>query len=169
MAIGANSYGSTDGVAALAYRWTNASGVFDATTEPTIAQVESWIDQVSAMMNVALANCRYTTFPITIDTITEMMDGYVNQTVATVCEGRHDIGRLGPTALTNSVTGSVRSMWAVVGGEAATFIKDNCDAFEYLGLTRDPLNASKGRLTSTTTIRADGYSNDIDNIETTGL
>lgn len=169
MAIGANSYGSVAGVAALAYRWTNEQETFDSTTEPSLAHVESWIDQVSAMMNVALANCRYSTFPITIAIITDMLDGYVNQTVATICEGRHDIGRLGPTALTNNVNGSVRSMWAVVGGEAATFIKDNCDAFEYLGLDRDPVNASKGRLATTSTIRADGYSDDLNAIETTGL
>jgi hypothetical protein len=157
------------GVSALAYRWTDDSGDFTALTEPTLAQVESWINQVSAMLNVAMAQCRYTTFPITIEIITEMLDGYVNQTVSTICEGRHDIGRLGPTALTNNVTGSVRSMWQVVGGEAATFIKDNCDAFEYLGLERDPLNSSKGRTTTTSTIRADAYSDDLNAIETTGL
>ena len=169
MAIGANSYGSVAGVAALAYRWTNEQETFDTTTEPTLAQIEAWINQVSAMLNVALAQCRYSTLPITIDTITDMMDGYVNQTVSTIVEGRHDIGRLGPTALTNNVTGSVRSMWQVVGGEAATFIKDNCDAFEYLGLSREAVNASKGRMGTFTMVKQDAYSNDIDAVETTGL
>jgi hypothetical protein len=115
-----------------------------------------------------MAGCRYTTLPITIEAITEMFDLYVNQMAADMVEGSHDIGRLGPTALTNK-NGSVRSMWKVVAGEVATFIKDQCDAFEYLGLTRDSVNQSKGRLKSTTTIRADGYSNNLNNIETTGL
>ena len=66
------------------------------------------------------------------------------------------------------VTKSLKSsrLW---DGEAATFIKDNCDAFEYLGLDRDPINASKGRVVTTSTIRADGYSNDLNAMETTGL
>jgi hypothetical protein len=168
MAIGANSYGSVAGVAALAVRWTNA-GAFDGTTKPTLTQVESWIDQISAAINLTMAECRYTTLPITIDTITDSFDMFVNQMVADIVEGSHDIGRLGPSALTNPNTGSVRSMWKLVFGEVATYIKDHCNSFEYLGLPRDPINNSKGRMKTSSLVRADGYSNDDNAIETTGL
>ena len=167
MAIGANSYGSVTGVAALSRRWTNESETFDLTTTPTLAQVESWIDQISSVINVTMAGCRYVTLPITQVTAVNMFGLYVNQMAADMVEGSHDLGRLGPTALTNQQTGSVRSMWKVVAGEVAQFIKDQCDAFEYLGIPREAVSSAKGRLNSSTIIRVDGYSDDLTATEAT--
>ncbi len=168
MAIGANSYGSVAGVEALSWRFTNA-GSFDGTTKPTLVQVESWIDQVSGVINLTLAGCRYTTLPITIDTIIDTFDLYVNQITADIVEGSHDIGRLGPTALTNARTGSIKAMWGMVAGEVATFIRDQCDAFEYLGLDREAESQNSGLLTTTAMTRQDGYSNDLNAVETARL
>lgn len=169
MAIDANSYGSVEGVAALSRRWTNASQGYDNTTKPTRAQIEAWIDQVSSVINVTMAGCRYTSLPITVTTVTKMFDLYVNQIVADMVEGSHDIGRLGPTALANRGTGETAPMWAVVAGEVATFIKSQCDSFEYLGVVRDAMTTSAGRLKTQATKRQDGYSDDVDAWETTGL
>lgn len=54
MTTGANTYGSATGVAALTPRFTT-DGFFDLDTRPTLAQVETWLDQVSAVVNVLLA------------------------------------------------------------------------------------------------------------------
>lgn len=57
----ADSYGTPEGVAALASSWTMEgewldADVYTASTQPTLTTVVSWIDQVSAMLNNALKN-----------------------------------------------------------------------------------------------------------------
>ena len=167
MAISANSYGSVAGVAALAHRWTDKTGTFSITTKPTLAQVEAWIDQVSSAINLAMAQCRYTTLPITITVIVDDFSLYTNQIVAEMVEGRNDLGRLGPKALT-AARGGMNTMWPIVAGEVAEYIKNNCNAFEYLGLERDTIIAevTGANLVMTSTSRADGYSSTLSN---TGL
>jgi hypothetical protein len=56
MTVSARSYGTADGVAVRCSQYTNAdTGTFDTTTHPTKAQVEIFINQVSGLMNAALA------------------------------------------------------------------------------------------------------------------
>jgi hypothetical protein len=60
MAIGANSYGSVAEVAALTPHYATATGnTFDADTTPTLTQVEKFIDRVSAILNVLLAEAGF--------------------------------------------------------------------------------------------------------------
>jgi len=167
MAISANSYGSAGGVSALSRRWANSSGDFDTTTKPTLAQVEAWIDQVSSAINVSMVGCRYTTFPITIDYILDDFALYTNQIVAEMVAGSHDLGRLGPEAF-KSKGGRLRSTWAIVAGDVQTYIQDRCDAFEYAGIPRDDTIAKETTaiISTVSVIRADGYSDDLNNIET---
>lgn len=159
MAINANSYGTVLGVAALARRWTNAAGTFDTTTKPTLAQVESWIDQNSGTINVTLAGCRYTTLPITEGTVVFSFASFVNQITADMVAGSHDIGRLGPTSLSNN-RGRIHTMYRIVAGEVSEWIRDQCDAFEYMGIPRDSAKTavSTAKLTTTNMTRVDGYS-----------
>src|SRR5687767_5702757 len=59
MAISTDSYGTVAGSAAYVQHAANASGTFDTTTEPTLAQVEGFIDRQSARLNGWLAQNGY--------------------------------------------------------------------------------------------------------------
>lgn len=96
MALGANSYGDTAEIAALTPRYANGSGAFDASTTPKLTQVESETDQVSAILNVVLAELGFT-IPVTQADAKLMLDWFVNHEVAAIVEGINGNGRFGPS------------------------------------------------------------------------
>ena len=91
MALGANSYSSLAKVAGRVPRWANG-GTFDATTNPTATVAESWIDEVSAMLNVALSENGFT-IPIVQADALSMMNMFVSEEVASMVLGVHGSGR----------------------------------------------------------------------------
>lgn len=68
MTLSVRSYGSVDGVAALTRHATNG-GTFDATTTPTLDDVEGFINQRSALLNGWLAASGYGTPATGVDAI----------------------------------------------------------------------------------------------------
>src|SRR5262245_64161004 len=64
MPLDSNSYGSVAGVAAYVKRLTNSSSTFDGTTNPTLTEVEAFIDQTSDVLNGWLAAAGYV-IPVT--------------------------------------------------------------------------------------------------------
>ena len=64
MPLDANSYGSVLGVAAYTKRLANASATFDANTNPTLTEVEAFLDQTSDVLNGWLAAAGYV-IPVT--------------------------------------------------------------------------------------------------------
>ena len=134
MAIGANSYGSTLGVAALVPKWASGSGDsanFTTTTRPTLAQVESWIDSVSGMINSILAEAGFRV-PVTDDDVKDSLDFFVNEEVASIAEGVNGNGRFGPT----SKTLGKRGRFAILLDEVKMFVEANAAGFERLGASR---------------------------------
>ena len=91
MAVGANSYGTAAGVAALAGVWTN-DGVFDGSTRPTITQVETFIDNISAIVNVLLAEEGFS-IPISQTDSVQMLKQFVEESVADLCAYSNGAGR----------------------------------------------------------------------------
>lgn len=84
----ADSYGTPEGVAALAKTWTEEGAWVDpdevysiAGTNPTLTTVVSWIDQISAMLNIALDNYGFVV-PLTaaraIKAASQVVEGYVS-------------------------------------------------------------------------------------------
>jgi hypothetical protein len=134
MAIGANSYGSTSGVAALCPRYVNTAspGVFDTTTRPTLTIVESQIDQVSALCNAMLANAGFD-IPVDQADCVLLLAFFVNQEVAAIVEGINGSGRFGPT--TKSECGKGR--FALIMDDVKAFIDGNAPGFERMGATRN--------------------------------
>lgn len=130
MTIGANSYGSAGGVAALTPRFANTSGVFDGTTRPTLTQVESHIDQVSGTINAILATNGFK-IPITQADCKLALDLFVNQEVASIVEGINGSGRFGPIK-----TGTQKSSMMLVIQDVQAFLAVQAPGFERLGATR---------------------------------
>ncbi len=130
MAIDANSYGSTDGVAALTPRYANASGVFDATTRPILTTVEGLIDQLSGILNTMLAEQGFT-IPISQTTCKLALDMFVNEEAAAVVEGINGSGRFGPTVKVPN-----KGRFMLIMDDVQGFIAANAAGFERLGATR---------------------------------
>lgn len=127
-------YGNLEDVAALVPRLAGASGLFTTSTRPTEYQVNVWLEQVSAQVDVVLAASGFST-PIEVLSIVAAIDGFVNQEVAAICEGVNGSGRFGPTAKAPHNKGRL-SFWAVVNDDIQMFVSSSADGFEALGATR---------------------------------
>lgn len=91
MGVQPNSYGTAAKVALLARVYTTG-GVFDATTNPPLAAVEGWIDQVSAMLNTALAGKGFA-IPITQADAVLALETVVIPAVVDLCHAANSAGR----------------------------------------------------------------------------
>lgn len=86
MALSDASYGSVDGVAAyVAHLLPTSATTFSAVTRPTIAQVESFLDQQSAKLNAWLAMAGYAV-PVTATTAARVLANFANLGAAGLCE-----------------------------------------------------------------------------------
>lgn len=130
MAIGANSYGSVAGVVALCPRY-GSGGTFTTTTRPTLAQVEAWIDQVSALINGYLSGKGFA-IPITQTDAVTALALCVNQYAADLAESVNGAGRLGP----NTEILKYRGQWEVITRELRTYLDEISTGWERLGATR---------------------------------
>lgn len=86
------TYGSADGVAAFVPRYANKSGRFDNVTVPTLDQVDEWREQVSALLDVALATNGLPA-PAADTAVVAMLDGFVNANVGGLVRGVNGQGR----------------------------------------------------------------------------
>lgn len=129
MTIGANSYGSTSGVAVLVPRYANASFVFDGTTRPTLTTVESLIDQVSGLANSILSSALFVT-PITQADAKLALDIFTNEEVAAIVEGINGSGRFGPTSKEPG-----QSRFGIIMDDLKAFVQANKQGFVNMGVT----------------------------------
>ncbi len=132
MAIGANSYGDTAEIAALNQQFSNSFGKFDTTTKPTLATVESQVDQISALVNMMLEQLGFS-IPVTEATVKLGLDFFVNQEVASIVEGINGSGRFGPTAKQSGSKGR----FALMMDDVKEFLEATQFGIESLGVTRD--------------------------------
>lgn len=87
------AYGSAAGVAALSALWADGTtGQFTTTTRPTLTQVNTWLDEVSKLLDTALADQGFDT-PVTVATVTGELGLLVNGIVKDLCDYSHGAGR----------------------------------------------------------------------------
>lgn len=130
MAIGANSYGSVAEVAALTGRYTNA-GSYDATTRPALTQVEKFIDRVSAMLNLLLAEQGFAV-PISNADAKLVCDEFVVEQAVQLAHGANGAGPFAPGS--EQLRG--RTAFEIISREAGEFAARHASGFEFLGATR---------------------------------
>lgn len=130
MATGDNAYGSVAEIEALVTRYTG-EGAFTEATQPTRAQVERFVDRVSAIINVALARAGFA-IPVTQDdAIVALADFVVDQAVQ-LCHAANGAGPYAPGA--ENLRG--RRPRAAILQEAFDFVDDYAAGLEALGATR---------------------------------
>lgn len=137
MGISANSYGTVTDVEGLVRIYTNL-GHFDSTTIPTRMQVESMIDQVSALCNVSLAAQGFTV-PVTQADAKRAIDSLVNQLVSDLAHAANSAGRF---FTERALTGGL-SIWAQVRKEIDEWVSQSASGFSALGVAR----STESRLT----------------------
>jgi hypothetical protein len=134
MAIDDNSYGSVAEVAALTLRYAGegAAGTYDATTRPTEAQVEAFVDRVSGILNVLLAQAGFE-IPVSQADAKLALDDFVVDHVVQLCHAANGSGPYAPGA--ESLRGR-RPRQAILE-EAYEFVDRFASGLELLGATRD--------------------------------
>ena len=129
MSILDNSYGSPDDVAALVTRYTK-SGVFDGTPRPTLEQLERYIDRISGITNVYLAEKGFT-IPVTQTDAKLALDELVTQAVVELCQVANSAGRFFTDRRLKK-----QNPLRVIREEIATWIELHDTGLENLGVTR---------------------------------
>lgn len=157
MPIGSNSYGTTAKVAAYVPRYA-PDGDFTFATRPTITQVEAWIDDVSAMVNVLLAEL-YFTVPVTQADCVSMLEGLVCSAVADKCEYANRSGRF----WTESAVDKGISIEKTLRNEIADWITTHARGMVNLGADMTVSDVGASGAFSYTPKRVDGYSEENSN------
>lgn len=132
MAIGANSYSTLVKVGALVPKWAGATINFAATTRPSATQVEVWIDEVSAMLNIVLAAEGFTT-PVVQADVVLMLDNFVAQEVAAFCEGANGYGKFGPS---NNKYANQGNRYSVLNDDVVAFVEAFARGMSEMGAAR---------------------------------
>lgn len=136
MTVSAHSYGTADGVAVRCGQYVNATtGLFTdgvGATHPTKAQVETFINQVSGLMNTALSRAGFS-IPVTqadaVLAITGMVEEYAADLVlATGMQGRF---------YSESFQKTGKNRIAVIADEIDAWVKMSADGLEEMGASRD--------------------------------
>lgn len=136
MPVSARSYGSAAGVAAYVGVYT-AAGVFSTSTKPTLANVENWIDQVSALLNTALAK-RGFNVPLTQADAALAATSLVEQLVSDLAQAANSSGRFfSERFLERGV-----SNWAVIRNDISAWVEEYASGLEELGETRGAASAT---------------------------
>ena len=128
MTINEHAYGSPSDVAALVPRYATVGGVFDTTTRPTLATVETQVNQVSALANSLISNAGFVV-PISQADAKLALDIFINEEVAAIAEGINGSGRFGPTTKEPG-----RSRFAIIMDDLRTFIQANKQGWVNLGV-----------------------------------
>jgi len=132
MAIGANSYGTTAGVAALTSRYADATTkLYTTATRPTLAQVESWIDQTSATLNVGLAKEGFA-IPVTNTDAKAALAAIVEAAVVDLCHAANSAGRF----FTQQALDRGISPLVTIRREMMDWVSTQADGLELLGAER---------------------------------
>lgn len=135
-------YGSAQGVAEHASTWTDDGAFLDADayqpgTIPSLETVERWIEEVSDLMDLALAGEGFTT-PV-INSMSDkaaqalrILGAKVNVAVADLVKLQHDKGRL----FTDRFRETGEDGSAILEREFVTWVKKRVNNFEAFGIPR---------------------------------
>lgn len=146
MAIRANSYGSVSEVAALTRRYTD-DGDYQIYTCPTLVEVEGFINRVSSIVNVLLAEAGFV-IPVSQADAKLAIDEFVIAQVVQLCHGANGAGPFAPGS--EELRNSNSTPFGVITKEAASFISDHAAGIEALGATRSTASIAVGLACRTT-------------------
>lgn len=125
-----DSYGSVEGVAAYARVYTH-NGQFDVTTNPTHLTVINWLNQVSDLFNIALADAGFEVPVVQVDAVSSITM-MVEQLVADIAAAVNSSGRFFSERAIQTGT----SIMGTIRREISDWVKVNASGLELLGVPR---------------------------------
>lgn len=130
------AYGSVDGVAGFAGTWTTNGkfldpDVYQSGTHPTLEQVENWLDELSVMMNLALANEGFIV-PVTQAEVIKALGMKVEVLTADLVNLANNSGRLYSERIQESGTNPM----TIIDRDIHSWIKSRTAGFEAMGVPR---------------------------------
>lgn len=139
------AYGSESDVAALSATWT-INGAFTTATNPKLAQVTAWLTDVSDLMDLALAQHRFT-IPISTGLanyakITNILSNVVVPLVADLCHASNGSGRF----FTQKAIEFGLSPMKVITKDINAWVEANADGLVALGLTLTPAESESNQM-----------------------
>jgi len=138
MSVYDHSYGTPADVAALVPRYTDSTTrVFNSSTRPTIQQVETYIDRISAILNVLLAEQGFA-IPVVQQDAAMALAELVIESVIDLCHAANSAGRFFSD---RELRG--QSPMKILRNELADWIETHAAGFENLGATRSTSNAEQ--------------------------
>jgi hypothetical protein len=117
-------------VAALTDAYTS-SGAYTAATVPTLAQVEAWIDQVSGVINTALAGAGFTV-PIAQADAVLAIKSFVIEAVVDLAHAANSSGRY----FTDTALSRGMSPMGTIRKDILSWVESFADGLEGLGAVR---------------------------------
>lgn len=129
-------YGSPAGVAAYC-RNLASSGNWTTSTNPTLATVTSWLEQISAMLDSALSVQGFVV-PLTNEKAVQAASLIVEQIVADMAKGANSTGRFfAEKTLNNGM-----SMWKMIGDDIQAWVDNIAPGLEEMGAERGDTSAN---------------------------
>lgn len=123
-------YGTSAGVSALTPRYANGSGDFAESDRPTKTQVETFLTQVSNLVDSIMSEVGFTT-PVTDTEVVSILTFFVQDEVAAIVEGINGSGRFGPTT-----KGPGKSRYEIIMSDIQSFVYEQAVGFERMGAER---------------------------------
>ena len=128
------AYGSPEGVAAYARAWTDGGvftdpDVYGDGTNPTLIQVNTWLDAISVMVDLALGSEGFT-IPVTQEDAVRAIDEIVNTLVADLVHAANSSGRF----FTERLLETGKSQMAIIRSDINAWVVANTDGLVALGI-----------------------------------
>lgn len=130
------AYGTTADVAGLARTWTENGAFLDpdvyvSGTNPTLTQVETWLEQISVMMDLALANNGFLV-PVTQQTVIKALGARVAAFTADLVSLSHAKGRL----FSDRIQQSGQDPLSIIDKDVNSWVQRNVVGLEAMGVPR---------------------------------
>ena len=127
-------YGSAAGVAAFARAWTDNGfftdpDLYDNGTNPTLTQVEAWLESVSVMVDLALGSEGFTV-PVTQERAILALNEIVNALVSDLCHAANSSGRF----FTERLLETGKSQMAIINADILNWVVSHTDGLIAMGV-----------------------------------
>jgi hypothetical protein len=129
-------YGNAQGVGAYCRNLASA-GSFTASTNPTLSAVESWLEQISSMLDSALAVQGFVV-PLVNENAVNSVTAIVEQIVADMAKGANSTGRFFAEKTLKSGT----SMWQTITDDLNAWVVMMAPGLEGMGAERGDTSAN---------------------------
>lgn len=123
-------YGTSAGVAALTPRYANGTADFATNDRPTKAQVETFLAQMSNLLDAIMADVGFTT-PVTDADVISILTMFVQDEVAAIVEGINGSGRFGPTTKAPK-----KGRYQMIFDDIQAFVYETASGLERMGAAR---------------------------------